>query len=161
MVGKVKWAEKNGGIEAPRERSKNGQVEKLSKELDGILKRMTDSRTQMSIGKGKPAKTLEQISEEVRNTLKKYGIENNFTDDDVKFMAGLVEGGETRTLEDELWAKFKDGTFYTIDESIPVKKETNGKIAIFLSLSIVTSAILSPNVHCYTYLPGYEFSHSD
>lgn len=81
-------------------------------------------------------KTHEQVRSEVIETLKKEfsSIFSKFTNNDIEYITRLVEdkGTSVNSLQDELEHYFKHGSFYTLDESIPVPSAKNSRLATIL-----------------------------
>lgn len=128
QIGNV-WAKNNKKTSKQIDKSIENLAEKTSTRLDKAFENM-GYKGAKSLG-GQPI-THEQIEQQVRNTLKNEfaAINQQFTEDDVKYLTNLVENKvSVDTITDELEHRLKHGSWYTIDESLPVREEINNKLA--------------------------------
>ena len=101
-----------------------------SSKLDAALKKQGYDNTMESAPK--PPKTHEQHRIEVENSIKKElgSVAKILNDNDYEVITNFVENGvSTDVIADEISHRLNHGTWYTIDESTPVKKQTSSKLA--------------------------------
>jgi hypothetical protein len=103
----------------------NGRVaEALGKLKSGDFKQNNTEKVELS---------HEQIKEEIKNVLHKEfkNAKKIFSDADIDYLATLAADKSISLwqIADEIDHKIKHGKFYTIDESIPIKKKMSSQLA--------------------------------
>jgi len=117
----------------PEKAVKNNQLARMLDEATGIAKE----------SKEKPEQTIGNLLTGIKNTLndESIGVADQFNDDDYYFIAKMIEEKVPRwQIVDELRHKLDHGTWYNLDESIPVKQPTNKKLQNALD-SLVTEQV--------------------
>lgn len=113
-------------------KTQNGRakIEKNSKLAGALADLGNDSLKAKSLVEKVP-KTHEQIRQEVVNTLsEEMGSIDNFTEKQIDALTALVESKDVsrETLTTELERFFKDGQFFTIDESLTNNQRKSQKV---------------------------------
>jgi len=97
-----------------------------------IAKALADMGNDTKAVKEAPVLTHEQIKEGVRAELEREvgSVENYFNDNDLEFLTQLAEDKSIPVwqITDEIEHKLKNGTWYTLDESIEMPKNINRKL---------------------------------
>lgn len=104
---------------------------KTSQKMNNILKRMGDDTRKLA-KKAPTPKTIDELAEEIKNSFasESSSIDADFTDSDYRVLAEFVYNKVSNdVIEDEIRYKLNTGSWYTLDESTPVKLETNSKVA--------------------------------
>lgn len=105
-----------------------------SSKLDAALRKQGYDNSMESAPK--EPKTHEQHRVEVENSIKKElgSVAKILNDNDYEVLTNFVENGvSVDQLADEISHRLNHGTWYTIDESTPVKKQTSSKLASVFS----------------------------
>lgn len=95
--------------------------------INAVLRHMGYDNTQK---KPLVKKNHNQIKDEIKRSFEReFSSIDNFTDTDFEFLTSLVENKIPNwQIEDEISHKLSTGTWYTLDESTPIKVKTSKKL---------------------------------